>query len=248
MRSPRAGRARSGSDSWPRCPGAPPVPAGSGAVGAQPADRSPDQRAGHDLHPLQIASPLSEGDDRIARHLGRFAVHFAPAMSIIHSLEIARRHRCISSPDLPRHGFDGDPSVRRHPPRLHAGCGSPVRPFPHPPHAGGDGRDTALAAAEDRAVCADARRADRQPGGAAGQGGAAGDLPVRLAGRGRRQHGGPDVSGPVAVSGGFGAECGAADQQRAAPRRPDRRIPRATTAPTGWRRSWPMRRPASAAR
>ena len=35
---------------------------------------------------------------------------------------------------------------------------------------------------------ADARRADRQPGGAAGQGRAGGDLPVRLAGRRRRQH------------------------------------------------------------
>ena len=99
---------------------------------------------------------------------------------------------------------------------------APVRPLPHPPHAGRDGRDTAVAAAEDRAIRADARRADRQPGRAAGQGGTAGDLPVRLAGRGRRQHRRPDVSGPVAVSGRFRAERGAADQQCAAPRRPDR--------------------------
>ena len=50
------------------------------------------------------------------------------------------------------------------------------------------GARAAVAAAEDRAVRAHARRADRQPGGAAGQGRAAGDLSLRLAGRGRRQH------------------------------------------------------------
>ncbi len=83
----------------------------------------------------------------------------------------------------------------------HAGRRAPVRQLPHPPHAGRDGRRPAVAPAEDRALRADARRADRQPGGAAGQGRAEGDLPVRLAGRGGRQHRRRDVSRPVAVSG-----------------------------------------------
>ena len=59
---------------------------------------------------------------------------------------------------------------------------------------------------------------------------------------------GADVSGPVAVSGRFRAERGAADQQRAAPRRPDRAFGRRQRTPTGWRRSWPTPRPGSAAR
>ena len=65
-----------------------------------------------------------------------------------------------------------------------------------------------------------ARRADRQPGDAAGQGRPQGDLSVRLAGRGRRERRRRDVSGPVAVSGQFGAAGRQAHQQRAAARRP----------------------------
>jgi chromosome partitioning protein len=53
-----------------------------------------------------------------------------------------------------------------------------------------------------------ARRADRQPGDAAGQGRPEGDLPVRLAGRRRRQPGRRDVSRPVAVPGQLGADGG----------------------------------------
>ena len=45
-----------------------------------------------------------------------------------------------------------------------------------------------------------ARRAHRQPGRAAGPGRARGDLPVRLAGRRRRQPGRPDVPRPVACT------------------------------------------------
>ena len=65
-----------------------------------------------------------------------------------------------------------------------------------------------------------ARRPDRQPGDAAGQGRAQGDLPLRLAGRGRRQRRRRDVSGPVAVPGQFGAAGGQAHQQYAAARGP----------------------------
>ena len=173
---------------------------------------------------------------------GRFLMHFARAMSILHALNTQlRSSKMHLIPDPCR--FDG---IRRD--YTPAGRRAPGRQFPHPPHAGGDGRDAALAVAEDRAVRADAGRADRQPGGAAGQGRAAGDLPVRLAGRRRRQHRGPDVSRPVAVSGRFRAERGAPDQQRAAPRRPDRALGGRPTAPTGWRRSSPMPRPGSAAR
>ena len=52
---------------------------------------------------------------------------------------------------------------------------------------GGDGCGASLAPAEDRAVREYAGRPDRQPGGAAGEGWSEGDLPVRLAGRGRCQ-------------------------------------------------------------
>ena len=62
-------------------------------------------------------------------------------------------------------------------------------------------RREALEPRQQRAVRQHARRADRQPGDAAGQGGPEGDLPVGLAGRGRCQRRRRDVSGPVAVSG-----------------------------------------------
>ena len=75
--------------------------------------------------------------------------------------------------------------------------------------------------AADRGLRQRARRADRQPGDAAGQGRAEGDLPLRLAGRRRRQPRRRDVSRPVAVSGQLGAAGGQAHQQHAAARRPD---------------------------
>ena len=79
-----------------------------------------------------------------------------------------------------------------------------------------------------------ARRAHRQPGDAAGQGRAQGDLSVRLAGRGRRQRRRPDVSRPVAVPGSNSVpQRGQAHQQHAAARRPARITPKATTASTG---------------
>ena len=102
-------------------------------------------------------------------------------MSIIHSSASLMQGvvRCVPShPDLCPRRFRRPRrrpgALRRHPPRLHAGRRrAPVRLLPHPPHARRDGRRAAVAPAEDRAVRADARRADRQSGGAAGQGRAA---------------------------------------------------------------------------
>ncbi len=121
-------------------------------------------------------------------------------------------------------GMDAGRAVRRHPPRLCAGrCCSPVGQFPHPPHSGRDGCRAAVPPAAHRAVCAHAGRADRQPGHAAGA--SAGLKAIYLSGWQvaadanlvRR-----NVSGPVALSGEFGAHGGAADQRRIAPLRPDR--------------------------
>ena len=94
-----------------------------------------------------------------------------------------------------------------------------------------------------------ARRDDRRPGGADGQGRPAGDLPVRLAGRGRREPRRTDLPRPEPLSGEQRACAGPAAQQRAPARRPDRaRRGQRRPAATGLRRSWPTRRPASAAR
>ena len=95
---------------------------------------------------------------------------------------------------------------------------------------------------------ADAGRADRQPGGAAGEGGAAGDLPVRLAGRGRRQYGRRRC---IRTS-----RCIRSNSVPNVVRRINNALRRADqiaqprgrpTAPTGWRRSSPTPRPGSAA-
>ena len=66
-----------------------------------------------------------------------------------------------------------------------------------------------------------ARRADGQPGGAAGEGRPEGDLPQRLAGRRRREPRRDDLSRPVAVPGELRADGRAPDQQRASACRPD---------------------------
>ena len=106
----------------------------------------------------------------------------------------------------------------------------------------------------DAGVRPRARRADRQPGRAAGPGRARGDLPVRLAGRRRRQPVRPDLPGPDPVPGQLGARGGPADQQRAAAGRPDRRStrdrprsPRAAGADRRRRRGR-LRRPAERVR
>ncbi len=78
-----------------------------------------------------------------------------------------------------------------------------------------------MAAAEQRGLREYAGRADRQSGDAAGEGGAEGDLPVGLAGRGRRESGGRDVPGSIALSGEFGTGSGSPHQQHVCPRRSD---------------------------
>ena len=99
-----------------------------------------------------------------------------------------------------------------------------------------------------------ARRAHRQPGGAERAGRPAGDLPVRLAGRRRRQLGRPDLPGPEPVPGQLGAAGRAPDQQRAAAGRPDRGRRRrharvaALARPDRRRRRGRLRRPAERVR
>ena len=100
---------------------------------------------------------------------------------------------------------------RRAPARLGAGRA----------HARQARRRKAVGMRQQRAVRQLARRADRQPGDAAGQGRPEGDLSVGLAGRGRRQRRRRNVSGPVAVSGELGAARREAHQQHAQARRPD---------------------------
>ena len=74
------------------------------------------------------------------------------------------------------------------------------------------------------------------------------DLPVRLAGRRRREPRRPDLPGPEPLPGQLRAGPRPPDQQRPAARRPDRRTRKANGDATGWRRSSPTPRPASAAR
>ena len=63
---------------------------------------------------------------------------------------------------------------------------------------------------------------DGRPGRRDGQGGPAGDLPERVAGRRRRQPRRTDLPRPVAVPSELGSGGRASHQQRAAPCRPDR--------------------------
>ena len=100
----------------------------------------------------------------------------------------------------------------------------------------------------ERDVGAGARRDDRRPGGADGEGRAEGDLPLRLAGRGRREPRGRHLSRPEPLPRELGPGARATHQQRAAARRPDRARGGRRRRRTGWRRSSPTPRPASAAR
>ena len=103
----------------------------------------------------------------------------------------------------------------------------------HRVHAGAARRRASLAPAAHRAVHPRAGRPDRQPGGADGAGRAEGHLRERLAGGGRHEHRRPDLSRPEPLPGRQRADAGAADQQRAAARRPDhaRRRQRASRCP-----------------
>ena len=124
---------------------------------------------------------------------------------------------------------------------------SPARLGPGRAHAGQARRREALEPRQHRALRQHARRADRQPGDAAGQGRPEGDLPLGLAGRGRRQHRRRDVPGPVALSGQLGAGGRQAHQQHLHARRPDPVVGRQERRSTTSRRSSPTPKPASAA-
>ena len=127
-----------------------------------------------------------------------------------------------------------EPALGRRPPRLHRRRRHrPARPGPRGAHARPARRREALAghpaehrhgvrAAGGPAVVGRARRPHRQPGRAAGARRPEGDLPQRLAGRGRREPQRPDLPRPVALPGELGAGRRAPHQQRAAARRPDR--------------------------
>ncbi|KAI1695363.1 isocitrate lyase family domain-containing protein [Ditylenchus destructor] len=112
----------------------------------------------------------------------------------------------------PRKGLGREPPLEGHPAWLfRRRRGAPARLAADRAHAGQARRREAVEPGQHRAFREFAGCTDRQPGHAAGQGRAEGDLPVRLAGGGRRQPGRPDVSGPVAVPGRFGAEGGQED-------------------------------------
>ena len=145
-------------------------------------------------------------------------------------------------------GLGGESALEGHQARLHGGGRrAPARLGPHRAHARAPRRREAVEARQRGAVRQFARRHDRQPGDAAGEGRAQGDLPVRLAGRGRCQHRRRDVPGPVAVSGQLGAERRQAHQQhvRCAPTRSSTWKAPATS--TSSRPSSPTRKRASAA-
>ena len=92
---------------------------------------------------------------------------------------------------------------------------------------------TAVGVVAGQAIRQGAGRCDGQPGSADGQGRAAGDLPVRLAGGGGREPGRRDLSRPVAVPRQLRALGRAPDQQRSAARRPDQHTALATAGSTG---------------
>ena len=98
---------------------------------------------------------------------------------------------------------------------------APARLGAHRTLARAPRRGEAVEVREREAVRERARRADRQPGDAAGEGGARRDLSVGLAGRGRCEPRGRDVSGPVAVSRELRAVGRPTHQQHAAARRSD---------------------------
>ena len=122
----------------------------------------------------------------------------------------------------PRKGLGREPALERHQARLQRRRRrAPARLAADRAHAGPARRREAVEPDQHRALRQHARRADRQPGHAAGQGRPQGHLPVGLAGRGRRQQQRRDVPRPVAVLGGLGAEGGQEDQHHLPARRPD---------------------------
>ncbi len=153
----------------------------------------------------------------------------------------ARRH---SSGTRGRPIRAGRASSAPTPPPTWSGCAARSRGA----HAGPARRRTAVGAAARGTVRQRARRDDRQPGRAAGPGRAEGDLPVRLAGRRRREPGRADLPRPEPVPGQLGPPV---------VRRINNALLRAdqitwaesptTARRTGSPRSWPTPRPGSAA-
>ena len=147
-------------------------------------------------------------------------------------------------PGAPAGRFDG---IER--PYSAADSVAAARLAPDPPYARRACGRAALAAARRGGLRQLPRRGLRQSGHADGARRAEGDLPLRLAGRRRRQYRRRHVSRPVALSGEFRPRAGAPHQPHPAARRPDRDDGRqAARSRPGSRRSSPMRRPASAAR
>ena len=106
-----------------------------------------------------------------------------------------------------REGLGREPALEGHQARLQRRRRGEAARLPgHRAHAGQARRREALEPDQHRALRQHAGRADRQPGHAAGQGRPQGHLPLRLAGRRRRQQQRRDVPRPVAVLGGLRAE------------------------------------------
>ena len=140
--------------------------------------------------------------------------------------------------------------LERDRPRLHArGRGPAPRLAPDRAHARPARRREALAAARRGGLRRRARRPHGRPGGADGEGGPEGDLPLRLAGRRGRQPRRGRLPRPEPLPGQQRPGDGEAAEQRAHARRPDRvgrgqdrpgRLP----APDRRRRRGRLRRPA----
>ena len=124
------------------------------------------------------------------------------------------RHACARRPEGP---------LRRHRTALHRRAGdAAARLAADPPHARRARRRAAVEAPRRGGLRQLPRRGHRQSGDADGARRAEGDLPFRLAGRGRRQQRRRDVSRPVALPGELRTGAGAKNQSHAAARRPDR--------------------------
>ncbi len=119
-------------------------------------------------------------------------------------------------------GLGGKSALERHQARLYGGRRRALAGLrPHRAHACASRRRKAVEADARRTVREHARRADGQPGAAAGQGRPQGRLSFGLAGCRRREHRGRDVSRSIALPGQLRADGRAPDQQCVHARRPD---------------------------
>ena len=170
----------------------------------------------------------------------------AVGLATMHTMGVVDELR--SGSGKAQEGLGGKPSLERHQARLHGGGRrAPARLRAHRAHARAARRGKAMEARQRRGVRQHPRRAHRQPGAAAGQGGPESHLPVRVAGGSRREHRGRNVSGPVAVSRSTRCRwsCAASTTRSCAPIRSSTWRARATSISS--RRSSPMPRQDSAA-